>query len=268
MLVKPRGECVNRILVIVNQKGGVGKTTTTLNLAAALSQQGRRVLMVDLDPQASLTVFSGLDPYRLERSAYSLLLYGEVGLARVIKPIAPNLALVPGSIDLAAAAIKLVQEPHPLDRLRAALRESRMAFDFVLIDTPPTLNVLTVIGLLAGDEVLIPVQCNHLAMFGVRAVQDAARRVRDNMGNPRLKLCGVLPTFFDAEALFAQKILNDIRNLLPGLVLKTVIPYDVHIADAPNNGRTVFDYAPESAGATAYRALATEILEDATATGQ
>ncbi len=250
---------MTRILVIANQKGGVGKTTTALNLGAVLAGQGQRVLLVDLDPQASLTAFLGFDPYRLPRSSYSLLMYDGMTLGRILQTPRTNLALAPGSIDLATAAIKLVQEQHPLTRLRAALRESRMLFDVVLIDTPPGLNVLTVAGFLAAGEVLIPAQCDHLAMLGVRAILDLARRVRDEMGNPGLKVCGVLPTLFDSEAAYAQKTLDDMRALVP--VLQTVIPYDTHITDAPHQGKLILDYAPDSPGGAAYRRLADEIRQ-------
>jgi chromosome partitioning protein len=248
---------VTQILVLANQKGGVGKTTTVLNLGAALAGQGRRVLLVDIDPQASLTALLGFDPYKIERSSYSLLMFDGMGLARTLKTPRANLALVPGSVDLATAAIRLVQERHPLTRLRDALRESRMLFDIILIDTPPGLNVLTVTGFLAAESVLIPAQCDHLAMLGVRAIQDVVARVRDGLGSPDLNICGVLATFFDPQAVYASKTLDELRALVP--VLETVIPYDVHIADAPHQGKPVLDYAPDSPGAAAYRKLAAEV---------
>lgn len=248
---------MTQILALANQKGGVGKTTTVLNLGAALAVQGRRVLLVDIDPQASLTACLGFDPYRMQRSSYSLLMFEGITLGRILQMPRANIALAPGSIDLAAAAIKLVQEQHSLTRLRAILRDSRMTFDVVLIDTPPGLNVLTVVGLLAADEVLIPAQCDHLAMLGVRAIRDLARRVRDEMGNPGLTVRGVLPTFFDGAAAYAQKTLDDLRALVP--VLQTVIPYDTHITDALFQGKLVLDYAPDSPGAAAYRRLAEEV---------
>lgn len=249
-----------RILAIANQKGGVGKTTTTLNLGLVMARK-RRVLLIDLDPQASLTVALGLDPYRQERSAYSLLLYDDMALSRAIRPIHSSLALVPGSVDLATAAIKLVQEPHPLDRLRRLLRASRLQFDEVLIDTPPGMNVLTVTGLLAANSVLIPAQCNHAAILGIRAVLDVSRRVREQMGNPELKVLGIVPTFFDAQAVYSTKLLEELRALLPNQVLQTTIPYDVHVADAPHRGRAVVQDAPDSPGALAYVKLAEELGE-------
>lgn len=252
---------MTQIYAVANQKGGVGKTTTTLNLGLSLAVQ-RRVLLIDLDPQSTLTTALGFDPYRLERSSYSLLMFEGMTLARALKPLRANLALIPGSVDLQAASIKLVQEHHPLERLRSALRATRLPFDYVLIDTPPGLNVLTVVGLLAADLVIVPAQCNHMAIQGIRAVQDVTRRIRENMGNPDLRLRGVLPTFYDPAAVYSQAVLDEMRALLPSQVFKSLIPYDVHVADAPHTGKAVIEYAPQSPGALAYHSLAEEILSD------
>lgn len=252
---------MTRILAVVNQKGGVGKTTTTLNLGLVLARQCR-VLLVDLDPQASLTSFLGFDPYHLERSSYSVLMFEEMGLSRVMKTVSSSLALLPASVDLATAAIKMTQEPHPLGRLRTALRASPIAFDYVLIDTPPSINVLTVVGMLAADEILIPAQCNHTAVYGIRAVQEVVKRIRENLGNPELKIRGILPTFYDTEAVYGQKVLEELKALFAGQVFNTPIPYDVHVSDAPHRSKAVVDYAPGSPGAAAYRQLGQEISAD------
>jgi chromosome partitioning protein len=251
---------VAQILAVANQKGGVGKTTTVLNLGLVLASRGKRVLLVDLDPQASLTVFMGYDPYRLTRSSYSLLMYPEISLIRAMQTFGSLVALIPGSVDLATAAIRMVQEQHPLGRLRSVLRETQYTFDFILIDTPPGLNVLTVSALIASDQLIIPVQCNFSVMQGIKAVQDIISHVREGMGNPNLKLRGILPTFFDSESLFSAKVLYDMRSLLTGQVFNTAIPYDPTVADAPHVGKAVVDYAPDSTGAEAYRALVDELL--------
>jgi chromosome partitioning protein len=251
---------VTQILAVANQKGGVGKTTTVLNVGLVLASRGKRVLLVDLDPQASLTVFMGYDPYRLGRSSYSLLMYPEISLVRAMQTFGSLVALVPGSVDLATAAIRMVQEQHPLGRLRTVLRETQYAFDYVVIDTPPGLNVLTVSALIAADQLIIPVQCNFAATQGIKAVQDIIRHVREGMGNPDLKLRGILPTFFDSESLFASKVVSDMRALMPGQIFSTVIPYDASVADAPHAGKAVVDYAPDSPAAEAYRSLVSELL--------
>ena len=248
------------ILAIANQKGGVGKTTTVLNLGLVLARRGKRVLLVDLDPQASLTVFMGYDPYRMARSSYSLLMYPDISLVRVLQTSGSQVALVPGSVDLATAAIRMVQEQHPLGRLRTVLRETQYTFDYILIDTPPGLNVLTVAALIAADQLIIPVQCNYASMQGIKAVQDIIRHICESMGNPDLRLKGILPTFYDPEAVFAPKVLADMRALMPGQVFNTVIPYDPTVADAPHIGKAVVEYAPDSPGAAAYRELVTELL--------
>ncbi len=251
-----------RILAIANQKGGVGKTTTALNLGVVLAQCKRRVLMVDLDPQGGLSVFMGLDPYHVPRSSYSLLMYDNMTLSRVLKPVNWGLALVPGSIDLATAAIKIIQEQQPLDRLRRSLRETRLQFDYILIDTPPSLDVMTAISMVAADEVIIPAQCHYLAMLGIRAIKDTMERVRTGMRNPDLRLRGVLPTMYDTEADFSQRVVDEMRVVMPGEVFHAVIPYDVRVLDAPHRGRPVVDDAPTSPAALAYRMLADEIMAD------
>ena len=251
---------MTRILAITNQKGGVGKTTTALNLGYELAKRQRRVLLVDLDPQAGLTVMMGLDPYTLERSSYSLLMHNNMRLVRALHTVNSQLALIPGSIDLAVGMVKIVQEEHPLDRLRDVLHQSHVTFDDILIDTPPTLDVMTAISLVAADEVLIPAQCQYLAMLGIRAVKDSIQRVRDGMRNPNLKLRGVLPTMFDASSSQAQGVLTEMRALLGSDVLETVIPYDVRVQDAPHRGKPVVEEAPDSPAAVAYRRAADELL--------
>jgi chromosome partitioning protein len=253
---------VARIITIASQKGGVGKTTTVLNLGVALSRQQRRVLLVDLDPQANLTALIGLDPYEKRRSTYSLLMFPDTTVTRVMVTLDSRLALIPASIDLAVASVKLVQGEGAIDRLRAALRESRVVFDDILIDTPPGLDVLTAVGLIAADDLIIPVQCSKLAMLGVRATYEAMRRISAGTSNPGLRLCGVLPTIFDSNLAYVADTLNELHAVLPGFVFETPIPYDSYVADAPHTGRPVVDYAPESPAALAYLALADLLIQE------
>jgi chromosome partitioning protein len=178
----------------------------------------------------------------------------------VLKPFGSYLALLPGSVDLANAAIRLIQGDYPLERLRDVLRQGHVEFDYVLIDTPPSLSVLTIAGLIAADEVLIPVQCDHSAMFGIRAIQDVVGRIRTDMGNPMLDIVGILPTLYDQNAVYASNVLNELHALLPDFVLNTVIPYDSSVTDAPHQGQVVVDYAPDSPASLAYQALANELL--------
>ncbi|MBZ0292584.1 MAG: ParA family protein [Anaerolineae bacterium] len=237
----------------------MGKTTTTLNLGFVLAQK-HRVLLIDLDAQGGLTNFLGMDPYRMTRSVYSLLMYEDISITRTIKTIIPRLSLIPGSIDLASGAVRIVHEERPLTKLKDVLRDSKLQFDYVLIDTPPTLDVMTAISLMAADEVIIPAQCHYLAMLGIRAMKESIERLKTNMTGSNLKLRGVLPTMYDASAVQSKKALEELRNLLTKEVFQTVIPYDTHILDAPYHGKPVVNYAPDSPAAQAYHSLAEELL--------
>lgn len=247
------------ILTIANAKGGVGKSTTVFNLGYVLARMGKSVLMVDLDPQASLTIWSGLNPYALERSSYSILMYPEITLVRAIYHVGGSLTLLPGSVDLASASVKLVQGQSSLDHLRTALRTSSLPFDVILIDTAPGLDVLAAAALVAADSVLIPVQCHPKAMYSIRTVMETIGRIRQGTRNPNLHLHGVLATFYDPNSLYAHNILQEMRDLLPGKVFDAVVPYDVHVADAPLSGFPVVEYAPLSPASIAYQTLAKEI---------
>lgn len=250
---------MTRIFSIANQKGGVGKTTTTLNLGFVLAEK-YRVLLIDLDAQGGLTNFLGMDPYRMTRSSYSLLMYEDISIARTIKTITPRLSLIPGSIDLASGAVRIVHEARPLTKLRDVLRSSRFQFDYILIDTPPTLDVLTALSLLAADEVIIPAQCHYLAMLGIRAMKETIERLQSNVPATKVELCGILPTMYDANAAQSREALQELRNLLSNEVFQSVIPYDTYVLDAPYYGKPVVHYAPESPAAQAYRMLAEEIV--------
>ncbi len=248
-----------RKLAVVNQKGGVGKTTTVLNLGAALAEQNRRVLLIDFDPQAALTASLGLDPYVIRRSAYSLLMSDRSSVGRLVVNVRGRLGLIPASVDLASAAVTIGAKRHDAYRLREALERSPIPFDYILIDTPPSLDILTANSLVAATEMLLPVQCHYLAMRGVRAVLDMAARIQQGF-NPSLRLLGVLPTLYRDDSAHAREVLQEIRTVFPMNTFRTIVQYSDALAEAPVVGQPVLEYAPDDSASQAYRALAKEII--------
>ena len=249
---------MTRTLVIANQKGGVGKSTSVMNLGIALAERDLRVLLIDLDPQGGLTAAFGIDSYDIRRSAFSLIMYDHVSLARVVRPVRAKLALVPASIDLAASEVQLAGAADRAHRLRLSLQRSRVPFDYVLIDTPPGLGVLMANGLVAADEVVIPVQCQYLAMRGVRALMDTVVRVKSRL-NASLRLAGLFGTMYRADSEHAQEVVDELRAVFGPKMFKTLIHYDDVVAEAPIIGLSVLEYSPRHPIAQGYRALAEEI---------
>ncbi len=248
-----------RILAIANQKGGVGKTTTGVNLAASLVAAGQRVLLIDLDPQSNATTGSGIDKRTLEQTVYHVLL-GQATLSQVrAGPTKGGYDLIPATRDLAGAEIEMVEIEHREQRLRDALPEIDDAYDFVLIDCPPALSLLTVNGLAAAHSVLIPLQCEYYALEGLSELVQTVRRVRENI-NPRLEIEGLLRTMFDARNTLSQQVSSELQAHFGGKVYRTVIPRNVRLAEAPSHGLPGLQYDRESKGAQAYVALADEIL--------
>ncbi|NLX08692.1 MAG: ParA family protein [Chloroflexi bacterium] len=252
---------MTRTLVIANQKGGVGKSTSVMNVGVVLAASGRRVLLVDLDPQAGLTAAFGIDSYDVRRSSYSLLMVENASLARVVRTVRDRLALAPASIDLAHAEMQLARQPDPARRLAHALERSRIPFDYILIDTPPGLGVLTANGLAAADSVLIPVQCQYLAMRGVRALIDTVERVQQNLNN-RLQIAGVFGTMYQPDSPHAQEVVDELRAVFGPKMMQTLIQYDDVAAEAPVAGLSVLEYSPQHPVAQGYRALTEEIIRD------
>ncbi len=250
---------MTRTLVIANQKGGVGKSTSAMNLGLALAEQGQRVLLIDLDPQGGLTAAFGIDSYDIRRSAFSLIMYSHVSLARVMRPVRTNLALVPASIDLAASEVQLAGVADRVQRLRASLRRSQLPFDYVLMDTPPGLGILAANGLVAADEVLIPVQCQYLAMRGVRALMDTIIRIKKNL-NPSLRLAGLFGTMYRPDSVHAQEVVDELRSVFGERMFRTLIQYDDVVAEAPIVGLSVLEYMPRHPIAQSYRVLAEEVM--------
>ncbi|HEV3103376.1 MAG TPA: ParA family protein [Candidatus Dormibacteraeota bacterium] len=248
------------VLAVVNQKGGVGKTTTAINLGAALAELGHPVLLVDLDPQANSTSGLGLNPARIRNTIYQLLA-GEAGIEEsAVETGVPLLRLVPSHIDLAGAEIELATLQERETRLRAALQSLPLGVECVIIDCPPSLGLLTLNALTAATSMLIPTQCEYFALEGLSHLLYTHQLVRSRL-NPSLEVAGILMTQFDARTTLSWDVLEEVRRSHPAHVLKTLIPRNVRISEAPSHGKPVIQYDPSSRGAAAYRALAKELLE-------
>jgi chromosome partitioning protein len=251
---------VGEVLACANQKGGVGKTTTVINLATYLALAGRRVLVVDLDPQGNATSGLGLDRTQPLGSIYAALV-GRSATENLIRPTqVDNLYLVPSGSDLAGAEIELIAIPRRERRLQEALAGARLDHDFILLDCPPAVGLLTVNALTAADAVLVPIQCEYYALEGLSQLLSTINLVRDNL-NPRLRLAGVLLTMYDARTTLSADVAAEVRRHLGASVFQSVIPRSVRLAEAPSYGRPIARYSPESRGAQAYEALAAEVLE-------
>src|SRR5579859_7752345 len=248
-----------RIVAVVNQKGGVGKTTTVINLAAAMAESGQHVLVIDLDPQANTTSGLGIDPRRQRRTVYHLL-SGESRIDEVaIETSVRGLHLVPSQLDLAGAEIELATQPRRELRLRAALADLAGGYGHVLIDCPPSLGLLTLNGLAAADEMLIPLQCEYFALEGLGHLLYTQQLVRMNL-NPGLEIGGILMTQFDGRTALAWDVVAEVRRTHPAELLKTLIPRNIRISEAPSHGKSVIEYDPTCRGAVAYRELAQELM--------
>ncbi|GAC1657799.1 MAG: AAA family ATPase [Candidatus Dormibacteraceae bacterium] len=248
-----------KFVAIVNQKGGVGKTTTAINLAAALAERGRQVVLIDLDPQGNTTSGLGFDVRRQRRTVYQLL-SGEAGIDEVALATAvPGLFLVPSDLSLAGAEIELATMAEREFRLRQALGELRGGYGHVIIDCPPSLGLLTLNALTAAQEVLVPVQCEFYALEGLGHLLFTLQLVRERL-NPELRLGGIVMTQFDARTTLAWDVLEQVRHAYPAEVFQTLIPRNVRLSEAPSHGQPITDYDPTCRGAIAYRELAKEVL--------
>ena len=246
------------VYAIANQKGGVGKTTTTVNMGACAAGEGRQTLIVDLDSQCNATVALGL-PKDAAPSSYDCLT-GEVSVAEAARPAGPdNLWIVPGHVDLAGAAVELPRTGGYETRLREGLGPVRERFAYTLLDCPPSLGPVAVNALVAADQVIVPVQAEYLALEGLVQFLDTLKIVRQEL-NPRLEMAGVLITMRDDRTRLAQDVERELREHLPAKVFKTVIPRSVRVAEAPSYGIPVSEHDPHSAGSLAYRELTEEVL--------
>lgn len=248
-----------KIVAIINQKGGVGKSTTAINLSAALGEMGKQVLLVDLDPQGNSSSGLGIDKSAIQNCVYDVLL-NDVPIQDVIIPdVCEGLDLVPATINLAGAEVELVAEMARENRLKDAVGSLRGKYDYIMIDCPPSLGLLTVNALVAADKLLIPIQCEFYALEGVTKLLDSMKRVKNRL-NPTLDIYGVLLTMYDGRTVLARQVVDEVRNYFGKTVFNTLIPRTVKLSEAPSFGQPITQYDPSGKGAQSYIDLAKEVI--------
>jgi chromosome partitioning protein len=250
---------MGRILSIVNQKGGVGKTTTAVNLASALTAEGKRVLLVDMDAQGNASSGVGVDVQKVERTLYNVLMQHLTMQEVIVTTIVENLHLAPSNVDLAGAAVELVPVEGREYRLRDAIATVADYYDFILIDCPPSLGLLTINGIVASNEVLIPVQTEYYALEGLGQLLRTIELVKTHL-HPQLEVLGAVLTMFDKRNKLSEAVFRDVYQYFPNKVFRSVIPRNVRLAEAPSHGQPISLYDPHSKGARAYAKLAKEII--------
>ncbi len=250
---------MTKVIAVCNQKGGVGKTTTAVNLSAYLSQMGRRVLFIDLDPQANGTTGLGINPNSLNKTVYHLLAYNILPDDLILKTRLPNLDILPASQDLIGIQIELINVLNREFKLKEALTAKKYDYDYVIIDLPPSLGLLTINGLVAAEYVIIPIQTEYYALEGLSQLVQTVDLIRNNLGTD-LKIMGALLTLYDRRNRLDRLIAKEIRRKFSGYVFNTVIPRNVSLAEAPSFSQTILEYSPNSEGGLAFRQLTQEVL--------
>ena len=250
---------MGKIIAIANQKGGVGKTTTAINLSACLAEKGKRVLSVDMDPQGNMTSGLGLDKNSVDNTIYDLII-GEVTIEEAVKRnIHENLDIIPTSIDLSGAEIELLDEENKEYILKNALYKVKENYDFIIIDCPPSLSILTINAMTTADSVLVPIQCEYYALEGLSQLIHTVELVRDRL-NQNLKIEGVVFTMYDARTNLSLQVVENVKDNLEQTIYKTIIPRNIRLAEAPSYGMHINHYDAKSAGAESYMKLAEEVM--------